>query len=173
MTQLPVGRRRTLGWSSGPTVPAGSSSKEVASKAKRVPLRVLCTGCILTPLGRSSCSSSVLANRMPEMGSGDALRSSSSCSSSPSRTSTWKCLSSSLSTECWIFQLFFRGLVRSVQTVQRWEVPRVQFFWRLLKRPLTSQRQVRPDRFALAWLDSGYMFCDSALAVWQNFAFST
>ena len=38
-----------------------------------------------------------------------------------------------------------------------------------MQRPLTSQR-LRPDRFALAWLDSGYMFCDSILAVWQNFA---
>ena len=34
MTQQPVGRRRTLGRSSGPNVPAGSSCKEVVSKAK-------------------------------------------------------------------------------------------------------------------------------------------
>ena len=62
-----VGRRRILGRSSGPSVPARSSSKEAANKAKRVPLRALrCVGCIQTPLGKTSCSSSMLANRMPE-----------------------------------------------------------------------------------------------------------
>ena len=50
----------------------GTSSKEAASKAKRAALRILCIGCILTPLGRSSCSSSMLANRMPETCSGAA-----------------------------------------------------------------------------------------------------
>ena len=56
----------TLGRSSGPGVPASSSSKDAATKAKRAALRTLCTGCIQTPLGKKSCSSSMLAEKMPE-----------------------------------------------------------------------------------------------------------
>ena len=57
---------RTLVRSSGPSVPASSSPKEAANKAKRALWRTLCVGCIQTPLGKSSCSSSMLASRMPE-----------------------------------------------------------------------------------------------------------
>ena len=57
---------RAQGRSSGPSVPAGTSCKEAASRAKRAPLHTLCIGCIQTQHGRSSCSSSMLADRMSE-----------------------------------------------------------------------------------------------------------
>ena len=54
---------------------------------------------------------------------------------------------------------------------RRREIPQVQFFWRLLTRPLTSQRQVRPDRPARCvvrqWIHDMRLYLDS----WQNFTY--
>ena len=122
-------------------------------------------------LGRSSCSSAVLANRMLEMWPGDAPK---------IMQLVFQQSKSYIYLEGPQFQFIDRVLDISVFSQRigtlspncaEMEISRVQFFWTLLKRPLTSQRQVHPDRFALVWLDSGYMFCDCTLAVWQNFVY--
>ena len=104
------------------------------------------------------------------MGSGDAP-SCSSCSSSPSRTSTWKCLSSSLSTECWISRLFLRGLVRTVQTVQKSGDSTGAVLLEVVETPAdvsTTGVQKVCARVTRQWR---HILCDSTLAVWHDFAY--